>query len=730
MCTASRTEGSSFRAFLLVLGVLISTELRSDDTSATKTPPNQEVLNLIDAALNYAEAGNNDFYQRMLSEAKRLDPDNEFVNSLLGNIKVAGKWIQTDQLQEANKEDAKLAEYESLRSQVGNDAQRLQKLARWCVRHGYKNRASLHYRQLLVHPGASEEMLEDAIGRLDLAVAGGQLVPKVILEAIADRNKRYQDAHRKHFKILLAWQRLIDRTIGEKHDDALAKLQAVDDPDIALVLPELATIAGEKFGFAALKLLAAFEHEEAINAQMVFALRSPVDAVRMEAARRLRDRDTYSFVPKLLDSFMVPVETQWRVVRGEGDTIRYEHTIVRRERDQNVVFTEDNLVKPMAVVSEVDAAGNLIGSNTGSISTRGPGGKTIVGLRSKDEHEFKQQVILAESYKTAAERENKIQAYNRIVLTNNKPIYDALERSTDLRHNRYPQAWWDWWNDYTQNEKTRRPNYTYKPVQMQYEADVLVQHYNEDIEAMGPKVKPKTRHKKAPSPLNLRPSSSGMRLRNVAARSGCRIGSVSPRPGYPNMLAYARPVWIPRDAYNFLPFQINGGRQYPAGRVWRPSSGNELPTGNGFIEFTKVSTAKGLVAINKIQTGDRVITQDPESGKLSFSVVQARIVVGSKNSLRSFQVGEESVAVSKGVSFWVSGENWQISDKIAHGAALHGLKATCVVEDVVEQQPPELLYHLIVEGDHNFFVGKSAVLVHDASDRKAESRGADAIALK
>ena len=80
--------------------------------------------------------------------------------------------------------------------------------------------------------------------------------------------------------------------------------------------------------------------------------------------------------------------------------------------------------------------------------------------------------------------------------------------------------------------------------------------------------------------------------------------------------------------------------------------------------------------------------------------------------------------MSKGASVYDSAKGWQISDVIIEGIPLNCIRSSEIVELKAENAAPEVLYHLIVDDQHAFFVGEVGMLVHDATERRALSRKA------
>ena len=147
----------------------------------------------------------------------------------------------------------------------------------------------------------------------------------------------------------------------------------------------------------------------------------------------------------------------------------------------------------------------------------------------------------------------------------------------------------------------------------------------------------------------------------------------------------------------------------PPGRHW------DLPGGHSFCfpAGTPVLSITGPMPIEKIKPGDRVLSQDAETGELAYQVVQERTL---RRPTRLIQIGmgSETLKATPGHPFWVVGEGWRVTKHLEVGARLHTLNGSEVI-DSLDELPPAEIYNLVVSGFGTYFVGERAVLVHDDS---------------
>ena len=127
---------------------------------------------------------------------------------------------------------------------------------------------------------------------------------------------------------------------------------------------------------------------------------------------------------------------------------------------------------------------------------------------------------------------------------------------------------------------------------------------------------------------------------------------------------------------------------------------------------TPVWTETGLVAIEKIRIGDRVLSQNPRTGELAYKPVLRTTIRPTGRLTRIHLPGGETIATSGGHLFWCSGDGWVRSRDIKSGMLLHTVDGTRHVS-YVDKSGNEPTYNLIVADFNTYFAGKAKVLNHD-----------------
>ena len=135
-----------------------------------------------------------------------------------------------------------------------------------------------------------------------------------------------------------------------------------------------------------------------------------------------------------------------------------------------------------------------------------------------------------------------------------------------------------------------------------------------------------------------------------------------------------------------------------------------------FPAGTQVRGETGLVAIERIQAGDRVLSQDVETGELAYKLVMQTTERPPSDLLR-ITLGDTTITTTKGHPLWVNDVGWRMAKRLEIGQQLH-----CVGDGQtivgIEAAAPSQAYNLVVADFGTYFVGDPGVLVHDNTYRK------------
>ena len=136
-----------------------------------------------------------------------------------------------------------------------------------------------------------------------------------------------------------------------------------------------------------------------------------------------------------------------------------------------------------------------------------------------------------------------------------------------------------------------------------------------------------------------------------------------------------------------------------------------------FLKGTVVWTEQGLRPIESIQPGDRVLSQHPNTGELTFKLVTAT-TLRPPSEASNLKVLGESITTTLGHPLWVTGQGWEMAKNLKSGDQLHGVHGILVVS-TIDPLPHKIEAHnLVVEDFGTYFVGNCGVLVHDNTYRQ------------
>ena len=126
---------------------------------------------------------------------------------------------------------------------------------------------------------------------------------------------------------------------------------------------------------------------------------------------------------------------------------------------------------------------------------------------------------------------------------------------------------------------------------------------------------------------------------------------------------------------------------------------------------TPVVTETGSRPVEQILPGDKVLSQDAETGELEYKVVLDR-TIRPRSEMRKVSLGDDSVTTTLGHPFWVAGKGWRMAKELEVGQRVRCLGTSCEVT-AVEVPPDDVAYNLIVDDFATYFAGDSRVLLHD-----------------
>jgi hypothetical protein len=135
-----------------------------------------------------------------------------------------------------------------------------------------------------------------------------------------------------------------------------------------------------------------------------------------------------------------------------------------------------------------------------------------------------------------------------------------------------------------------------------------------------------------------------------------------------------------------------------------------------FPRGTIVWTETGPRPIERIRGGDRVLSQDADTGELAYKLVLGTTTRPPVPLIR-IRAGGSEVRATRGHPFWVNGHGWKMAKFLTAEDKLHCAAGFLPIESL-EEAPAETSYNLIVEDFSTYFVGEQRLLVHDNTLRQ------------
>lgn len=139
-----------------------------------------------------------------------------------------------------------------------------------------------------------------------------------------------------------------------------------------------------------------------------------------------------------------------------------------------------------------------------------------------------------------------------------------------------------------------------------------------------------------------------------------------------------------------------------------------------FIAGTLVATANGLVAIENIKAGDKVMATDPETMEIAEKTV-VETYVRTDSKLYHIIINGEEFVTTETHPFYVQGKGFIEAGKLNVGDKLLDISGkTLVIDDITIEvtEEPTTVYNFQVEDFHTYHVGENGVFVHNTCTKE------------
>ncbi|MGL4283607.1 MAG: polymorphic toxin-type HINT domain-containing protein, partial [Eubacterium aggregans] len=196
----------------------------------------------------------------------------------------------------------------------------------------------------------------------------------------------------------------------------------------------------------------------------------------------------------------------------------------------------------------------------------------------------------------------------------------------------------------------------------------------------------------------------------ILMRGGGLLGRAVPVVGYALLAKDVWEVWAPAaksgmESYN---------NAYP---VEKPGN---LIYHICFVKGTLVYGKNALRPIEKVSVGDSVYSYNLEAEKVELSRV-VNVLKRPTNGIYELSAAKEKILVTAEHPFYVEGKGWVTVKELKPGDRLQTSTKEKLKVDAVKAMAQDVeVYNIEVDGNHNYFVTNSSILVHNKNITEAK----------
>jgi hypothetical protein len=417
------------------------------------------VTRLIEEAGQARSEGDVRLANMLLRDAISIDPDNVKAHWQLGNVKVGEEWLSIEESQSRAAADPRQAKYRA-RKRAANDtpADELE-LARWCRRSDLDEEALVHWTRVL----SANPDNREALRAVKLRWHDGQLMAPGDRRTARQEDAAAAQSLRRWSSTVAVWMRALSDRYGMPPAEVIDEIQSVTDvaaiPAVERVtlIVEPSLIRGpapQRLSVAFVNALRDMPEVEATNSLLRYAVVSPFDEVRSAATRELKYRPLSDVVPTLLEGLAAPIDISVRVDTGIDGSVTYRQNIYQQgPLADRLHSTTRSIVPPGSPFAELvnQAAADAVMQSWGATSSSDPFRAVSNAGAQRAARSYENEIV---------KNEQQARAVNEKLAAMNERIVAVLTSVTDQSFGNNPRQWWDWWQDYTDYDRSReRPIY-------------------------------------------------------------------------------------------------------------------------------------------------------------------------------------------------------------------------------------------------------------------------------
>jgi hypothetical protein len=271
------------------------------------------------------------------------------------------------------------------------------------------------------------------------------------------------------------WERLLSAGDLASRDQAIGEIRAISDAAVIPVMEEV-TLNQRLYtnrqsehctqvGLAFVQALDTMLDQAATGSLVRHAVLSPSSNVRTSASDALKQRSSYDYVPLLLDSLDMPIESSYKITTGADGTVNYWHSHYRVGATTD--WSRETIRR--AWQHFIPAQRELNSDEELPIESQIARDARVVRQRSIHAAQFQRNFA-----NEAAAVERAVAQQNQSAELLDGRIISVLANVTGEDQGSDPQKWWDWWQRYNESYVPYE-----RPVREQYTTDISHHCYRE-----------------------------------------------------------------------------------------------------------------------------------------------------------------------------------------------------------------------------------------------------------
>ena len=149
--------------------------------------------------------------------------------------------------------------------------------------------------------------------------------------------------------------------------------------------------------------------------------------------------------------------------------------------------------------------------------------------------------------------------------------------------------------------------------------------------------------------------------------------------------------------------------------VIRPG-GQYIVSFSCFMPGTKVLTPQGLINIEEVKVGDEVYTRNNETNEIELKKVLRTLEHKYSGNIIKISTSNADVETTINHPFYVKDKGWTRADELKEGDILinnNNEEQAIKKIETIQNNETIKVYNLLVEDNHDYFVGLDCVLVHN-----------------